>query len=430
MNNDSTALDMLENRFRPKLVSNLLLWLILGFFLIAILWAVLTEIDRSVRGMGRVIPSGQLQIISNLEGGIVDAIFVKTGQKVKAGEALLRLDKTQSNADLGSGQAALQALAAKVERLRAEVTGGTPKFAKSDPQAEIENILFLARRSEFLAITVTGQERVKASIAGVGEAQSILAARRAQANAAVAELSAIRPLVERGIDPQLSLSLAQGKASAAVSEVAAAVATVARAKAGVAEAQSALIQQNQDWRARAGNELASAQAELSARTRTMPALADRVQRTLVVAPLDGRINRVLVATNGGVVAPGNPLVEIVPSNDSLVIEVQIDPKDIASIRTGQRAEISITAYDSATYGRLSGQVISISPDAIINERTDQSYYLVRIRTDRSGLNNSSGKKLPIGAGMVVEASLLGEKQSVLSYVFSPFTKLKQQAFRE
>jgi membrane fusion protein, adhesin transport system len=416
-------------RFRPKFGPSVLLWLILGFFIVALLWASLTEIDRTVRGMGRVVPSSKTQMISNLEGGIVQEVLVRTGQEVKAGDPLVRLDPTQSGGELGSGTATVSALAAKIERLEAEVTGRAPNFTTVSG-AEIERALYQARIAELSSLRSAGEARASAAARAVNEAQSMYAARRSAASAARAEADAVRPLVENGIEPRLTLTQAEGRAQATASEAAAAAASISRAQAGVAEARAALNQQVQDWRSRSANELTLARAEFNARSSTLPALAERADRAIVTAPVNGRINRILVSTRGGTVAPGGPILELVPSEDGLLIEAMVSPKDIASVRIGQKAKVSLTAYDSSIYGSLKGKVVAISPDAIVNEKTGESHYIVEVRTSETALVSKAGRKLPIGVGMVSDIALLGDKRSVLSYLLSPFTRLKEDAFRE
>jgi adhesin transport system membrane fusion protein len=214
----------------------------------------------------------------------------------------------------------------------------------------------------------------------------------------------------------------------AASEVAAASAAGARAQAGVAEARSVQTQYQQDWRSQAANELAAGRAELVARQRALPALADKVQRTDVRAPLAGRVNRVLVTTVGGSVGPGAPLVEIAPDRETLLVEAMVLPKDISSIRIGQQAKVDISAYEPAVYGSLTGRVSAISPDAVANERTGETFYIVQVTTD--GDRTGTGRKLAIGTGMTADVSLLGDKRSVLSYLLTPITRLGDRAFRE
>jgi adhesin transport system membrane fusion protein len=236
-------------------------------------------------------------------------------------------------------------------------------------------------------------------------------------------------MVERGLEPRLSLMQAESAYSVAASEAAAAAAAISRARSAVVEAQQSLNQQRQDWRSVAANELATAQAEYSARRATLPALAERSARTVVRAPLPGRVNRVLVTTVGSAVSPGAPLVEIVPSEETLIVQTMVRPQDIAWVRMGQKARVNITAYDSAIYGSLHGVVIAISPDATVNEKTGESFYTVQVRTTKNALIRY-GRPLPIGTGMIADVSLIGDKRTVLSYILSPITKLSQTAFRE
>jgi membrane fusion protein, adhesin transport system len=433
--NDTATLDALPQRMRPRFASNLLLWTVLAFCVAFIIWAAVTEIDRTVRGQGRVIPSSQLQVVSNLEGGIVDDILVRTGDIVAQGAPLIQMNPVIGSAELGSGQASIAALTAKIARLEAEITGRSPNFGAiaapgAESQIEIERALYRARQAELSSMSAGARARTEQARRALSEAQSSLTARESVKRQAANEMAILRPLVEQGYEPQMSLIKAESQAATAASEAAAAYSAVGRAQAQLSEANADFMRQSQDWRSRAATELATARADLAARRTMIPALSDRVRRTTITAPLAGRINRVLVTTKGASAAPGSPLVEIVPSEDNLLVEAMVDPKDISSVRMEQKAQVSITAYDSAIYGKMKGKVVSISPDAIVEERTGQSFYLVRVRTAQKGLVGPNSKLLPIGPGMTTEVSLLGDKRTVLSYVFSPVTKLANAAFRE
>lgn len=433
---EPTRLEDLAQRIKPRQASNLLLWVILGFFVIFVIWASWATLDRTVRGSGRVIASSQLQTVSNLEGGIVQEILVRIGQVVRAGQPLVRLDPTATGGELGSGEAQAAALQVKIARLKAEVLGREPVYpAATNPavaeQIEIERALHAARMQELAAITGAYGARGVQATRAVAEAQSGLSARQSAREARAVELATIKPLVEKGIEPRLALTQADSAASVAASEAAQAAASLARAQAGVAEANASLAQARQDWRARAADELARAQADLAARSSTIPALAARVQRTTVRAPLAGRINRVLVTTVGAAVGPGAPIAEISPSRDTLLVEARIRPEDIARVRTGQHARINITAYDSSIYGWIDGKVESISPDAIVDERAQVSYYNVFVRTDTKGLlDRRTNRMLPIGTGMTAEVNLLGDPRTVMQYILTPITRLSERAFRE
>jgi membrane fusion protein, adhesin transport system len=429
-------LEDLTTRVKPRTASNILLWGIVAFFVIAAAWATLTELDRTVHAAGRIVPGSRLQVISNLEGGIVGQILVKQGDLVKKGQPLIRLQGTQARAELSSGEVTALALKAKVARLEAEVMGRAPVYPASggnaalEEQIGIERSLHTSRMRELASVTAAAEARLTQARRAVTEAQATLESRQAARRAYEQQLSLIRPLVERGIEPRLSLVQLENNISIATSDAAAASAAVARAQGGVTEAISALAQARQTWRAQAATELSAAQAEYAARSSVLPALEDRAARTLVVAPMDGRINRVLVSTVGGSVAAGAPLVELVPSEDSLQVEAVVNPKDIGFVRMGQPAKINVSAYDAAIYGSLDGEVVTISPDATVDERTGESHYMVKVRTNGSALTDPDGRRLPLGSGMTVDVSLLGDKRTVLSYLFSPITRLSERALRE
>jgi adhesin transport system membrane fusion protein len=431
-----SQLEEFAARIKPRQASSVLLWAILAFFVIFVIWASWATLDRTVRGNGRVIASSQLQVVSNLEGGIVKEILVRTGQVVRAGQPLVRLDPTAIGGELGSGEAQTGALLAKIARLKAEVLGREPVYPPATnavvaEQIEIEKALHAARMQELAGITGTYAARGVQASRAVAEAQSSLAAKQSAREAREVEYATIKPLVEKGIEPRLSLTQSSSAAAVAASEAAQAAAALARSQAGVAEAQASLAQARQDWRAQAADELARAQADLSARASTIPALAARLERTTVRAPLAGRINRVIVTTVGAAVAPGAPIVELSPSRDTLLVEARVMPQDIARVRTGQHARINITAYDSAIYGWIDGKVESISPDAIVDERTQMSYFNVFVRTDTKGLlDRRTGKLLPIGTGMTAEVNLLGDPRTVMQYILTPITRLSERAFRE
>ncbi len=422
------------SRVRPGTASNILLWTIAAFFVVFLLWAGFTQLDRTIRGTGRVSPSSRLQVVSNLEGGIIDAILVRTGSIVDRGTPLVRLDRTATGSALSSSEAQYDALRAKIGRLEAEVAGRAPVFpGGADPAAAeqigIEQALYRSRMADYGSMIAAAEARVTQSERSVAEASAALSSRRSALGAATTELNLIRPLVERGIEPRLSLVQAENAAAMAQGDAAAASAALTRTQSAVAEARATLARQRQDWRSQSAQELATAQGEMLTLRRQLPELSARVQRTTVRSPVAGRINRVLITTVGGTIAPGAPLVEVVPSEGSLIVEALIQPRDIAWIRIGQRAKINVTAYDSAIYGGLVGSVISISPDATTNEKTGESLYTVRVAT-REKLVDQLGRTLEIGPGMVAEVNLLGDKRSVLSYLLTPITRLSETAFRE
>ncbi len=428
-------LEDLTDRIKPRAVSNLLLWLIFGFIVIFVIWASVVKLDRTVHGFGRVVPSNRLQVLSNFEGGIVSQILVRPGDTVRRGQPLIRLDRTQAGADLGSSQATVSALSVKIARLQAEIGGHDPVYPPASTleiaeQISIERSLHAARMSDLASLGSAAAAREAQAERAVAEARAAYQSRISARDGARRQLELMRPLVERGIEPQLTLIQLENSAAVATTDAVQAAAAIARAQSAVAEARASLSQVRGAWRAQAGTELATAQAELGARRQGMPALAARLGRATVSAPVNGRVNRVLVSTVGASIGAGQPIVEVVPSADALTIEAMVSPKDIASVRLGQHARVNITAYESGIYGGMEGQVITISPDATVDERTGESHYMVRIRADAQNFRGPNGQRLVIGPGMTADVNLIGDKRSVMAYILSPFTRLKEDAFRE
>ncbi|WP_324826577.1 HlyD family type I secretion periplasmic adaptor subunit [Qipengyuania zhejiangensis] len=428
------GLEAFVDRIEPGKASRWMFWAIVAFFVIFLTWAALAEIDRTVRGQGRVISSSELQVVSSLEGGVVEEIFVTTGQSVKADEPLLRLDPTETGASLGSTAATAGALEIKVARLEAEVAGRAPRFpAPADEDAarqlRIERALYASRQSNLQSALASSQAQIARANQSVIEAERQVDSIASRAAAARSEAALLRPLVEEGIEPRLSLVRAESQAASAEAELAGGRAAVGRALAQVAEARANTDRVRRDWQAQAANELAMAQAEFGARSATLPALEERLARTTLRAPVAGTVNRVLVNTRGSPAGPGQALVEIAPSDDALLVEVRIRPQDIGTVSIGQTAKVGITAFDQTIYGSLDGKVVTISPDSITDERTGDVFYLVRVRTQVEEIPNAGGE-LKVGTGMIADVSLLGDKRTVLQYILTPLTRFTNRAFRE
>lgn len=429
------GLETFVEGLEPGVVSRWLFWTIISLVAILGAWAAFAEIDRTVRGIGRVIASSELQLVSSLEPGVVEEILVKPGEEVQAGAPLLRLDPTETGASLGSTSATAGALEIKVARLEAELAGRPPRFpqpadAEAARQLTIERALYASRQANLQSALAGARAQLARSRESVIEAQRQADSISSRAIAARSEADLLRPLVEQGLEPRLSLVRAESAATSAEAELAGARATIARAQAQVAESSSNLDRTLRDWRAQAAGELAVAQAELGSRAASLPALEERVARTVLRAPVAGTVNRVLVSTRGGTVGAGQTLVEIAPNDDALIIEARIRPQDIGAIHIGQEAKVGITAFDQSIYGSLEGKVATISPDSIVEERTGEIYYLVRIRTQATAITGDHGKQLEIGPGMVADVALLGDKRTVLQYILSPLSRFRDSAFRE
>ncbi len=429
-----TEAPSLMDRMKPSVAANLLLYGIGAFFVLFALWATFAKLDQVTRGNGKVIPSSNLQIVQNLEGGIVREILVTQGQPVTKGQVLLRMDATQFSAQFAKEQEGYNALVAKITRLQAEVNGSSLSFPAGLYRAApdivaAEGSLFQARIAELNAGLSVAQSRLDQARQALNESQ-VRAQTASQAKAqASEELEMIAPLVEKGIEPRIELVRAKGKLSEAQGAASAAASASQQANSAVNSATGEMAQVRGRYRSRAVEELTAAKSELAASGQELPALQDRVTRSDVKAPFSGTVNRVLVGTLGGVVRPGDPLVEIVPKDDALLIEAQIKPADIGFLRTGQKALVKITAFNFSRYGGLNGKVDYISPDAVKDERTGETHYTIRVRTDKSIVETPDGPQ-PISAGMIAEVDVLGAKRSVLDYILSPIKDVSGKALRE
>ena len=298
--------------------ANIILYSICIFWVTIFVWANYAVLEEVTRTMGRVVASSKIQVIQNLEGGIIKEILTKTGATVSSGDPLIVFESTRFQSELSA--------------------------LTKEKQAAEKNLKLLDE-----------------------------------------ELGILEPLVNQGVESRMELIR--------------------------------LLQRISD-----------AEAGLMKAEETLPILEDRLLRTTVIAPVDGIVNRLLVNTTGGVVQPGESLLEIVPIDDELIIEVEINPKDIAYVLPGQEAIIKLTAFDFSKFGSLKGKVINVGVDTI--QKEDGSiWYICQIAVDGNGFT-SIGKTIKILPGMVAEADIVSGEKTVLKYLLQPVTKIANEAFRE
>lgn len=404
----------------PARAATWLLYAIAGLFVVALTWSATARLDKVTRGTGRVVPSNQLQQVQYLEGGIVKEILVSAGDHVKAGQVLVRLDPTRISAEFAQGKDSYQLLSARILRLSALAEKKPLAFpetlAKVAPQIVAdERRLYDSRLAEFEAATSVARAKLDDAQARLRNAEEALVL-------AQEEMRIIRPLVEKGIEPRIELIRVRQREVAAEGDA-------QTAKIAVEGAQGELVQAETSFLASVGDELARAKSEMAAIAGDLPALEDKIARTEVRSPIDGVVNRVLVATIGGVVQPGETILEVVPSEDTLLVEAAIKPADIGFLRIGQPARVRITAFDSSVYGALDGRIEQISPDAIKDEETRERHYLIKVRTDSDAIRTKD-TELRILPGMAAEVDILNGKRTVLSYLLNPITDVQQKALRE
>lgn len=364
------------------------LWFSAFCVLVFVVWASLAEVDETVRGEGRVIPFSRLQKIQSLEGGILDEILVAAGDQVEAGQPLVRLNHTRFYSAYMEGKSKAGSLRASIARLEAEVKGlKTMAFPASvDPNssdAKTEQALFSARR-----------DRKREAIESIQEEISI----------AREQLVLIEPLVQqKAVSEVEALRLRQD---------------IAKLKGRVAEINTAYLQE-------AYTELTAKKAELAALEQSLLQSKDQLRRTELISPVKGMVNNILVTTRGGVVQPGEAIMEVLPTDEQLLVEAKVKPKDVAFLVPGMRAKVKFTAYDYTIYGDLTGTLEQISADTIEEDTTrgKEYFYQIQVRTERNYLQHN-GKHLPIRPGMIAEVDVLGGKRTVMSYLLKPLIKAR------
>nr|WP_294978626.1 HlyD family efflux transporter periplasmic adaptor subunit [uncultured Pseudomonas sp.] len=365
-----------------------LLWTLLGVVLLSILWAAWAELDEVTRGDGRVVPYSRIQKIQSLEGGILDRLLVKEGDRVEVGQPLVRLDDTHflTNYQESANQAAV--LRAAIARLDAEVLGKERiEFPEgidaAGPLARSERELFNSRRAKL----VEGSQAVQK-----------------QVRLAQSQLDLVRPLVEkRAVSQMEALKLSQD---------------IATLNGKLTELKNTYFQD-------AYTERAEKKAQLTQLEPIVQQRQDQLRRTEILSPVRGRVNTVLINTRGGVIQPGEAIMEVIPVEEQLLVEAKIKPRDVAFLVPGMPAKVKITAYDYTLYGDLKGTLEQISADTIEEDTVHgkESYYQVLIRTDGSQLKRGS-EVLPIIPGMVAEVDILSGKRSVLNYLLRPLIKAR------
>lgn len=413
--------------------SHLILWMTLLFFIVAGWWANNTTLDEVTRGAGKVIPSRHVQVVQNLEGGIVSEILAKEGDIVEQDQVLLRIDDTRFASSYRESQLKEGDLQAKIARLTAEEAGKDLKIpaglSKADRQVfrNEEDLLRSRRREMQTGIDVIIQQKAQKKHE-INELTSQRAQFKNGYDLANRELKITEPLVKKGVMSEVDLLRLKREAVELKGKLDSTYDGVKQAESALAELDRKIEELKASFRTRALTELNDIKAELSRIGESNLALKDRVVRTAVRSPVRGTIKQLKVATVGGVVQPGMDLVEIVPLEDTLLIEAQIRPSDIAFLRPGQAASVKFTAYDFSIFGGLTARLERISADTIINER-GESFFSIAVRTDRNYLG-SAQKPLPIIPGMTVSVDILTGKKTLLDYLLKPIKKAQYMALRE
>ena len=403
------------------------------FILTAVIWAANANIDEVARGEGKVIPSGKVQVIQNLEGGILSEILVKEGQIVDKGQPLLRLDDTRFSSSYGESRIKYFALLAKAARLQAETDNQAPHIPDAvwndhKDLAESEVALYESRKSELESNVNILREQQKQTEQELIELHSKKDRIARSYELVRQELAMSEPLENDGAISEVEILRIKRTVNELKGDLDASRLAIPRLESALEEVKGKLNDLDISFRTKARSELNDVRAELSGVEESLRGQEDRVSRTLVRSPVKGEIKQIMVTTLGGVIQPGMDLLEIVPLEGSMLVEAHVRPADIAFLRPNQDALVKLTAYDYAIYGGLPAKLEHISADTITDEQ-GESFYLIRVRTDENHLG-SVEHPLKIIPGMTAVVDILTGEKTVLDYLLKPVIRARDNALRE
>jgi len=414
-----------------RLRAVLIFWIVSVFLFL--LWAAVSPIDELVRGDGKVIPGGENQMIQHLEGGIIKEILVTEGQKVKADDILLKIDNIKSSSTFESSQYKSAELRAKLVRLQAEATGSefapTQEDLKKIPmQIAQEQSLFNSNKERLQSQLGTLNSQLSQKTTEKREAQSRMVEQKRSLALIKEEISMSEPMVAQGIKSKVEFLRLKREGSDIEERYNAAVVSIPRLDAAISEINGKIREAKSEFTTKAKLALNEVETEYKRVGAESNALEDQVTRNAIRSPINGIVQKLFVNTVGGVVKPGDNLIEIVPTEGGLLVEAKVKPSDIAFLYPGQKAIVKVTAYDFAVYGSLEGSVVNISPDTVTDKK-ENVYYVVKVQTTKKYLGTAQ-KQLKIIPGMMVNVDIITGKKTILSYILKPLLKAKQYTFTE
>jgi adhesin transport system membrane fusion protein len=421
------------SRWKPRLFSHLILWCVVAFVLVFVWWAQWATLDEVTRGEGRVIPSRQVQIVQNLEGGILAATLVREGDLVEKDQVVARIDNFRAASDYRENVIRYWGLLASVERLQAQIDGRDPEFPpevmENAPMlAKSELSLFQSRKQQLDDQISVLRQQVEQREGELDELASRQESLATSLELATQELDMATPLVAKGIFSKMDALRLRRQVVDLQSSLDQAKLQKPRAESALKEANHRIQAVQSEFRSESLRELTLKRTELQSIKEVVSAGADQVRRTEVRSPVRGVVKQIKINTVGGVLPPGGEIMEIVPIEDTLLVEAMVRPSDIAFLRPGLPATVKITAYDYSIYGGMHGRVEDISADTLANQK-GETFFRVRVRTDRAHLG-SAERPLEIIPGMTAQVDILTGKKTVMDYLLKPILRARSEALRE
>jgi membrane fusion protein, adhesin transport system len=418
---------------------HLLLFTIAVILVVFVVWADHAVLDVVTRGQGKVIPSSRVQIIQNLEGGIMADIMVNEGDIVEKGQVLLRIDNTSAQADYADLRKRYLDGLATITRIVAELAG-TPAedivfpadLLKDAPElAEAERLNAQIRREQLESQLSILRDQAAQKEQELEQLSNKVENLKKSLSLAKQQLAIMEPLAKDGVVSKVDLLQTRRDVHEMNSELEVTQLQLPQVKTAMQEAKSRIQERELTFRSEAAAELSKRRLEQASVVEQLKSGADKVTRTEVRSPLRGTVKEIKLRTIGGVVKPGEDLMEIVPIEDTLLVEAQIRTSDIAFIRTGQEATVKFDTYDYSVYGGLNATVEFISTDAIEDQSSGKKerYFRVRLRTEKNYLGQENNP-LSIGPGYTATAEILTDKKTVLAYLLKPILKARDTAFTE
>jgi adhesin transport system membrane fusion protein len=420
--------------------SELVFYALLIFILLLLFWAAVAEIDELTRGEGKVIPSSRMQYIQSLDGGIVEKILVSEGAMVEKNQPLIIIDDTRYKATFEENEQSVFSKRAMQARLECEslydpYADEAPDFASL---GDDQNLLAYIRDEQGIFLERTGLLKKELGILNSQKKQKLREKQEIESRMGTL-LESLRyikehkdmteELVAVGSTSKVELLKLEREYNDLKGEYDRSQKSVQRMNEALRELDLKKEERIISFRSDAIKELGKINAEIGIINAKMTTDNDRLDHTVMRSPVKGIVNKININTVGGVVKSGDELMEIVPLDDSLLVEARISPSDIAFIAPGQTVTVKLTAYDFAIYGALHGEIVGISPDTVFDEAKKESFYIVYVRTDANKLEKN-GSVLPIIPGMIANVDILTGKKSILDYIFKPVFKTVQNSMHE
>ncbi|TFH92422.1 HlyD family type I secretion periplasmic adaptor subunit [Vibrio ouci] len=424
--------------------SRKLIWMTAACITAIIVWASWAKLEEVVIGEGKVVPSLSVQTIQSLEGGLVKELLVRQGERVTKGQPIAVLDDTRFRASYQESTQQAESLQAQKIRLRAELNSIVVRDSSLpwqehiviEPQTievtEQSHLALINAKANYLArLGKLRSELEESTLRVEQQAQSysdtVQNIRTLQSSLKIVskERDMLREVVATGAVAEVELLKLNRDVIKLQGDLASAQTVAQKQKAAFSESISDRRSTALEFRTKVQGQLNEVSAKLAQLSESRYAIADQLKRTQLLAPVDGRVKEIFVRTIGGVVKPGEPIMELVPENSNLIVEAKIAPKDIAFVKTGLSATVKFSAYDFVIYGGLKGKVTYVSADALQTEE-GHAYYRAHIELGEDV--KSSG--FTIIPGMQVAVDILTDEKTVLSYWLKPILRAKESALRE